>query len=514
MKRILALALSLLLLAGCSSGESGQQDQEQQGDTDKRVLTIAQSADITTFDPQNAFNTPTDSVLTNIFSHLFEREADNTLVPDAAESVENTDELTWRVVLKPGITFHNGDPLTAEDVKYTFERVSSDETLMVQSYYSSIDHVDVIDELTCDIVTKVPMPTLKIMTAFSGSWILPKNYIETNGWDYFQKNPVGSGPYQFKEWIRDDRVVLEPYENYFKGKVEQWDEVVFRCIPESSTRVGELLTGGVDIALNIPPNEWERINGNEGTKIVYGDTSFVPVLILRLTEGCPTADPLVRQAMEYAINRTQIAEVLYQGAATPTRTRMTPGCFGSDESLYNQDKYDPEKAKELLSQSSYNGEELVFNAGRGRFILDSELAEMIVGMLTEAGFNIKLEISDWSAFVDIYRSKSNKDIMLIGLADSLYDCSDSLLHYTIDRAAGQTDYVNEETDRLFKEAGQNLDSVEREQQYQRIQQIVAEDLPHIPLVQLKAVYGVRQGINYVPPLNENIKVCDITYEQP
>lgn len=518
MKKLLIVLLAVMLLAGCApaanvnSPDAGQTQQSavpQESEAQKHVLTIAQTADITTFDPQNAFNTPTDSVLTNMFSHLLERDAENNQLPGVAISVENVDELTWRAALRQDVTFHNGDKLTAEDVKFTFERVASDETLAVQPYYSSISEVKVIDEYTCDFITTEPMPTLKIMTSFSGSWILPKKYIEENGWEYFLKNPIGSGPYKLKEWVRDDRVVLVPYENYFDGMPTEWDEVVFRSIPESATRVGELLTGGVDIALNIPPNEWERINGNDGTGIVYGDTSYVPVLILRLTEGWPTADLKVRQAMEMAINRTQIAEVLYQGAATPTRTRMTPGCFGSQPTLYNVDNYNPEEAKRLLAESSYNGEELTFNAGRGRFILDGELAEMIAGMLTEVGFKVNLEISDWSTFVDIYRSKSNKDILMIGLGDSLYDCSDSLLHYTIKRAEGQTDYVNEETDRLFKEAGSNLNVEEREAQYQRIQDIVAEELPHIPLVQIKAVYGVAGNIEFLPPLNENIRVTDI-----
>ena len=115
----------------------------------------------------------TDTILSNIFSHLYEREADNSLVPDVAESIENINDTTWLVKLKSGVTFHNGDPLTSEDVKFTFERVATDDTLVVHSYFRPIAEVRVIDDLTCEIITDDPMPTLKIMTAFSGSWILP-----------------------------------------------------------------------------------------------------------------------------------------------------------------------------------------------------------------------------------------------------------------------------------------------------------------------------------------------------
>ena len=499
MKKIIVLALVGMILLGCSTKKEEK----------VKVLTIAQIADITTFDPQDAFNKPTDMVFENMFSHLLVREYDNAQTPDAAESVENIDSLTWRVKLRKGITFHNGDPLTAADVKFTFERVATDETLQVHPYYNPIQEVRIIDDYTCDVITKVPMPTFKIMTSFSGSWILPKKYIETNGWDHFMTHPIGSGPYKFVEWVRDDRVVLVPYENYFQGKATEWEKVVFRAIPESSTRVGELLTGGVDLAISIPPNEWSRVNKNEATELRYGVTSHVPVLILRLTKGFVTADPLVREAMEYAINRTKIAKELYQGAATHTRTRMTPGCFGSQTLLYEKDLYNLEQAKALLAKSSYKGEPITFSAGRGRYNLDGELAEMIAGMLGEAGFNVKLEISDWSAFVDIYRSKSNKELLLIGLSDSLYDSSDSLLHYTIKRAAGQTDYVNEETNRLFFEAGQNLNVKEREAQYQRIQDIVAEERPHIPVVQRKDIYGVQKNIQFTPALNGYVRAIKV-----
>lgn len=503
--RYLFAALAVFL-AACSDDSKDA----SKAKAEKRTLTIARSADMTTFDPQNSFNSPTDMVFANMFSHLYMRDVDNATVPNLAESMEAVSDTLWRLKLKDGIKFHNGDPLTSEDVKFTFERVSTDESLAVQPYYRAIKAVNVIDDRTFEIETDGPLPTLQALMTFSGSWILPKKYIEEKGWENFLKNPVGSGPYKFKQWIRDDRVVLEPFDDYFDGKVEAWDEVVFRAIPESSTRVAELLTGGVDLALDIPPNEWGRIEGNEGTSLARRETSRVAVLIVRLTEGSVTADPKVREAIELAINGDEIAESLYRGAATPTRTRITPGVFGSQEKLHGQNLYDPERAKALLAEAGYpDGVELTLNAGRGRFLLDGEAAEMIAGMLREAGFKVNLDLDEWSEFLNVYRSKSNKELLLIGLGDSLYDASDSLLHYTYERAKGQTDYRNEETHNLFFAAGKNMNVDERRAQYQRIQDVVAEERPHIPVFQLKSVYGVSDKISFKPYLKEVVIAASI-----
>lgn len=507
MKKLwLGILIVVLALTGCAT----KNDSSKTSESDEKVLTIAQGTDMTTFDPQNAFNTHTDTIISNVFSHLYRRTPDNEIVPDLATDYENIDDHTWRFKLRDGIKFHNGDPLTAEDVKYTFERVATDESLSVHSYYRPIKEVKVIDPLTFDVITSEPTPTLLALTAFSGSWILPKNYIEENGWEHFLKNPIGSGPYQFVDWVKDDRVTLEPFADYYEGKVEEWDKVVFRAIPEASTRVNELLTGGVDLVVDVPPNEWDRIDAHDGTSMVYGDTSRVMILLLRLTEGFPTADPKVREAIDLAIDDKMLAETILGGAGVPTRTRITPGIFGSQEKLYDQYLYDPEKAKTLLKEAGYgDGLELTLQAPRGRYLQDAELAEALASMLGEVGITVKLEISEWSNFINIYQSNENKDLLMIALGDSLGDASDSLLHYTIERAKGQTDYVNEETDRLFFEAGKNMNVEEREGQYQRIQDVVAEERPHIPIYLMKGVYGVSDRIEFTPYFKEQITLKDV-----
>lgn len=209
-------------------------------------------------DPHNSLSTNAERVMRNMYSRLFYWDKNMEVQQDVVESYEQIDDETWVFTLKDGITFHNGDPLTAEDVKFSLERVMTDQTLKEFPYFTQLKEVNVVDELNVEIVTDGPMPTLFKVLAKSGSDILPKKYFEEVGVEEFQKNPIGSGPYQYVEWKPDDRVVLEPYEDYFGGNNQKWDQVIVRAITESSTRVGELLTGGVDIATDIP-----LMNGNE-----------------------------------------------------------------------------------------------------------------------------------------------------------------------------------------------------------------------------------------------------------
>src|SRR5699024_3052737 len=158
-----------------------------------------------------------------------------------------------------------------------------DDTLREYGNYKQIKEVQVKSDYEFDIITENPEPILLNRLSRIGSGILPKNYIEADGWDVFLDKPVGTGPYELKEWKKDDRLVLEHFEDYF-GDAAKWEEVMFRSIPEDSTRVSELLTGGVDIAVNIPPTDFERIESTDGVSIEAADSQRVMLLILR-TQG-------------------------------------------------------------------------------------------------------------------------------------------------------------------------------------------------------------------------------------
>lgn len=508
-----ALLAGILLVAGCSGGGSSSTSEESSGGgeegKEQTTLTIAQSSDIPAMDPQNSLSTTGDRVFRNMFSRLFYRDANMEIQPELVDTYENVDDTTWQFKLKEGVTFHNGDPLTAEDVKFSLERVMTDDTLKEYTYFQQFLEVNALDELTVEIKTDGPMPTILPLLAKSGSDVLPKKYFEEVGVEGFQKNPVGSGPYKYVEWIRDDRVVLEKFEEYF-GEAPKWEEVVVRAIPESSTRVGELLTKGVDIATDIPPNEWERVNGEEGVSLVKGDTTRVMLIMLRHTDGFVTSDPKVREAIDLAINEKAIVDSVLKGTAVPVRSRVPEGVIGANPELYDTYVYDVEKAKQLLAEAGYeDGLELTFTAPKGRYPLDGEVAQLVAGMLGEVGIKVNLELLESSAFLDKYNSKSNEEMIMIGLADGLLDASYSLVHYTKERAAGQTDYYNEEVEALFNAASQNLNAEERTQQFQKLAEIVAEERPHLFLFQQGSNYGVSDNVDFAPRLDEVISFDDI-----
>lgn len=512
----LMMAMVAFMLVGCSgSEETSEAPAEGEGkaptNADSKTLTIALGTDMVTFDIHDHNNTSTEAVHVNMFNYLFKKDASGEIHPELVQEFTQIDDLTVEMKLKEGVTFHNGDPLTSADVKFTLERVATDDKLQEYPNYKQIKEVQIVDELTFKVITHAPEPSLFHRLSRLGSGILPSKYIEENGWDHFLANPVGTGPYQFKEWVRDDRIVFTPYDNYYDGKVEEWDELVFRVIPENSTRVSELLTGGVDIAVNVPPADWDRINSNEGTSVVQENSNRVVMLILRSTEGLPTSDVRVRQAIDFAIDNGAITENVLKGGAVPTLTRVGPGNFGAAEDLFNKFNYDLEKAKQLMAEAGFeDGFEMTLQSPRGRYLQDAEVAEMIAGMLSAINIKVNVEFLEWSNFVEMRAANENKEAYLIGLGNSMFDGAYSVDWYRAARFEGHTDYKNDRIEELLAASAVNMNQEERAAQIQEIQEIAAEEVPHIMLHQEKINLGVSDRINFVPTPDEMLYAPSMT----
>ncbi|ASN04393.1 ABC transporter substrate-binding protein [Virgibacillus necropolis] len=500
----LVVLASIFLVSGCTTSQSEESSGE--GET----LTISLGPDLMTWDIHNHTTTSTEAIHVNVFDYLLMRNQEGEIQPHLAKSWKKVNDTTYEFILNDGVKFHNGEALTAEDVKFTLERVAKDESLRSNGDYNAIKEIKVIDDFKFQIITDAPDPMLISRISRQASGILPKDYIEENGWDYFNENPIGSGPLKFVEWKRDNRVVLEPYDEYFGKKVTDWDKVVFRAIPESTTRVAELLSGNIDIAANIPPSDWEQVKKSDVSKLVSGPSNRTYLLFLRTGEEWPTSDIKVREAIDYAINDKAIVDSLMNGGGTPTLTRVNPGNLGVEEALYGKYNYDIEKAKQLLKEAGYeDGLSIKLAGPSGRYLQDREVMQLIAGMLAKVDINVEMNILKWGPFVELREQKKFGDGYLIALGASFFDAGQSLDYYSSERAATINGYSNEEVDELLAAAAVSTNEKERIKMYQRVQQIANEEKPILPLFQLNQYFGVKEDIEFQPRLDELIYIPDI-----
>ena len=528
---ITALVLTAVLLlascggtAGTATPPSTQSDSTAASaadtpDAQSSVLVIGASSDIVTLDPANQMQTNTSDLFSSIGSQLFTYDLDFKLVGDLCADYTQVDDLTWEFAIRNDAFFADGTQITAKDVQWTLTRVATDEGLVAHSNYSCIDHVDVVDDYNVRVVTTAARPDMLSLLAMPRSTILPSAYIEANGMDAYIAAPVCSGPYLLKEWVPDDHYTLVPNPNYYGDDKATWEEVTYRIIPETSTRVSELLTGGVDIIDNVGVNEWTRISDNTegyGTSLAYGETSRVMLLILRMTDGWACSDPAVREAIEYAIDKDAICTALLQNAGTPTRTRIGSSVLGCNLDLFgseNANLYDPEHAKQILADAGYGEGDLTLDmtAPSGRYLMDSEMAQMIAAYLEAVGIKVNLELVDSTVVSQRFTGKENKDIFLIGLSDGQYDGCYPLAQFCDpSRTTGMSDYNNPDVVEMYQQTRVEMDQEKKAALSAKIQQIAADDRPQIAICQMKAIFGISNRVVFNGRMDTTIRPDEVS----
>jgi peptide/nickel transport system substrate-binding protein len=489
---LLAVLLTFALSIGFGSASA-----------ESSTLIIATNADIQTTDPQIMNSGSNTAVMQNVYSNLIKQNDEGKLEPDLATSYEMLDDqLTWEFKLREDALFHDGTPVTAEDVAYSINRVINDKTGADYTNFSPLQEAKAIDTHTVQVISKEPYPVMLNLLAKGGASILPKAYIEEVGMDEFVANPVGSGPYKLTEYVMDDHVTLVPFADYYGEQNPDWDEVIIRVVPESSTRVGELIAGNADIVNLVIPTEWERVNDNEGTRIVYGPSTRVYQLALKVDKA-PTDDLRVRQAIDYAIDDNAIVNQILKGAGTVTQTRIPSGINGCNEDLVGVCNYDPAKAKELLADAGYpDGFTLKIEAPTGRYLMDTEIAQAVSAMLSEVGITVDLKLLESSAYSNVFSAHSAEEGFMTCFGLGFFDASYGMIGYIGGNTIGESNYANPAYEELFYEAEANMDPVERVEQFEQLQQMIADDVPYVIMCQIDNSYGISDSITMIPRLDD------------
>jgi peptide/nickel transport system substrate-binding protein len=422
----------------------------------------------------------------------------NKLVPSLATSWKRLDDLTLELKLRDGVLFHDGSKLTSEDVKYTFDRITSpDNRSEASGYFAVLEKVEAPDSGTVRIKTKAPDPLLEQRLASYGSWIVPKAAVEKMTWEKFIQAPVGAGPYKFVEWKREAQLVAEVHGQYWDA-APAVNRITFRLIPETATRVSALLAGEVDIITNLPPDQVETVEGDGGTYVKAVPLANAHVLRYNTQTFEPLKDVRVRRAMNLAIDREGLVRSLWRGRATVPNGFQFAGEFGSnpDRSKF---EFNPDKAKALIAEAGYNGDALTFRTSPVYYSNGRQAAEAIVEMWKKVGLNAQIEVMEQAAMGKI--DEAGQQHITNWSATSALGDPDGYLwrNWGPDNNFQKRGYWKpEEFNTLGQEARSILDQNKRYQNYQRMMDIFEEDAPGTVLYIPLESYGLRKGIDWTP----------------
>ncbi len=374
--------------------------------TQKKELVVAQGGDISKFDPH--FSTSSNDIRWsfNIFDNLTSRHADGMLYSGLAADVKLQGQTTWVFKLRQGVKFHNGDPFTSADAKFSLERTyDPNAKTMVATVFSTIDKIEAPDPYSLLIHTKKPDPLLAARLAFYGGQIVPKKYLESVGNDGFNAKPVGTGPVRFVSWVKDDKLVVDANPDYFGGRPD-FDRLIVRSIPETSPRVAALLKGEVDMITQLPPDQ--------GATTRVAGALYAGLYVLAVNSKRPPLDnPLVKQALSLAIDRELIVKELWKGRGIVPTGPIAKGDNHFDTRLPPL-AYNPKEARERLKRAGYKGEEIFIETTVAYVAQDKAMSEAIAAMWKDVGVNVKVEVIEYSVRAQKNREKTFKGMYWSG----------------------------------------------------------------------------------------------------
>jgi peptide/nickel transport system substrate-binding protein len=361
-----------------------------------RTLVVAQSADMETGDPAKNTGLATIAVLSNVYDTLVHRDANLNLRPGLALSWRAVDPTTWEFTLRKGVKFHDGEPFNAEAVKFSFDRMLDPKTHWPGAgSLRLIKTVTAVNDEMVRFTTSEPWPELPRFLGYYGM-IVPPGYLKQNGDDALVRHPVGTGPYRFVRWAKDDRVELEAAPDYWAGR-PRIGRVVIRVIPTDAARVAELLAGSVQLANLLPPELFSPIQISSKTKLVVGKSLsvfFVIYNLVNIPKDKPLADPRVRRALNYAVDRQGILKSVMHGVGAPVATFCTDVMEACDAAV-QPFTYDPNKARALLREAGYaNGFDFSISGTSGTYPGDRDIVQAVADQLNRVGVRTKVNITE------------------------------------------------------------------------------------------------------------------------
>jgi peptide/nickel transport system substrate-binding protein len=469
------------------------------------VLTIAQSTDATSLDPAFRGDTATGNVIGHIFDPLMVRTADMELVPWLAESVDQVDLTTWRVTLREGVTFTNGEPLDAAAVKYSLDRIL-DPALgaPTRQWFTIFSAIDVVDERTLEITTADPDPLFEARLTLL--FPVPPGHVEEVGQARFAEAPIGTGPYVLTSWTRDDAAVLARNEAYW-GEPPAFDGVTFRVVPEELARVFALQTGEADIVVGISPEQAAALHSAPDARVEMVASTRVMVLGFDL-DVAPADDAAFREAVALAVDRTTIIDGLLGGFVEPVTSIFAPGIPAWPRGVDFAYPFDPERAREIVAEHDLGDVQFELRASSGRYPYDRDTALAVGQMLQDVGFDVLVRPQEWGVFFADLQAGDMSAVYLMGHGNVWIDPYPQLEAFLHSDGFLST-WSDPDLDALLA-ASNEATGADREAIFGRALERMHDDVAVVPLYAQATLYGVSADLDWRPRIDDIIRVHEMT----
>ncbi|MFQ5655913.1 MAG: ABC transporter substrate-binding protein [Candidatus Methylomirabilales bacterium] len=455
-------------------------------------------SDPPSLDPVHITDTVSHAVASELFDGLVTFDHTLAIRPAIARSWTVSKEgRKYTFHLRPGVRFHNGRTVTAEDFRYSFERLLDPKTRSERTWIleklggarkfmagksPGVSGIKVLGPLELQLTLERPFAPFLALLAYPAASVVPREAVERWG-RRFSSHPIGTGPFRFVEWRHDDRVVLEANPEYFQG-APYLDRIVFRVIPDEMTRFQEFRAGNLEHT-DIPTGLFRVIQREPSVRsmLVSGPSLGVNALQFNLAKRPFRENRKVRQAFNYAVDKKAIANVILEGRVLPARSILPPGMLGHNPNLRGY-PYNREKARQLLAEAGYKEGRglpsltLYYNTG----LVNRKIAEFVQGALRGIGVTVELRELDWPAYLNLVDGGEAQFFRLGWLAD--YPDPENFLTVlfhsrNIGSKGNLSRYANPKVDALLDRADQSMDSDERARLYQEAEKIILADAPWI-----------------------------------
>ena len=475
------------------------------------TLIFGRGGDSVGLDPGHEIDGESFKVCENIYDTLIQYKDKSTEVePALATSWESSaDGLTWTFRLREGVVFHDGTAFNADAVLFSLNRQHEETHPFhkiggVYNYWIDtglaevVDKISAIDEFTVQIRLKTPyapfIPTLAI-PAFS---IVSPTALAKWGED-FTNHPVGTGPFKFVQWDRNDKIVLEANDSYWRGR-PHLDRIVFQSIPDNSVRLIKLQEGSLH-AMEFPnPDDFQQIRDDPSLELLMQPGMNIGYLAMNMDKS-PFDNLKVRLAINHAINKKAIVEYLYQGMGIPAKNPIPPTLWSYDDTIEDY-VYDPALAKQLLAEAGYpDGFRTTLWAlpVPRPYIPDGRaLAEVLQSELRNVGIDAKIVTYDWGTYLEKTKN-GDHDLAMLGWFADLGD-PDNFFYYLLSKTAAQKPagniafYRSDVMQDVLVRARESTDQAERVALYKEAQAIFHHDLPWVPLAHAQQILVINEKV--------------------